>query len=232
MNKKQKVQTSCRQCGICCEKGGAALHSEDIDLLLGGKIPKRDLITIRKGEYAWNPVNDTLEATRTEVIKLRGRDSSWICCYLHPSAKNCTIYDTRPVSCRTLKCWKPEASLDIAGRDLLSRDSILRMQGDTEMRTLVQEFERDFELPDFSALEIDLQVQPDNLMADLEEAVNRDLAFRTLQVQRSKAMAVEELFFFGRPLFQLLQLFGVVVFQSGNRLCLEKRKRKNGTGYN
>lgn len=219
--KSLKMQHSCRQCGTCCTKGGAALHSGDIDLLREDKIPRRDLVTLRRGEFAWSPVTENLEAIQSDIIKLRGVAGEWTCCYFDALAKCCTIYHKRPLACRVLKCWQPEESLALAGNDLLSRQTILH--NETELLALVEQYEHDFALPDFSLLAADLDALGETTRVSLEEMVNRDLGFRDTQVQLSAKIAAEELFLFGRPLFQLLQPFGLDVFQSGNRLRLQKR---------
>ncbi len=217
-------QSSCKQCGICCVKGGAALHSVDIDLLEDGGIPRRDLITLRKGEFAWNPVPNKVEAIATEIIKLRGTGQEWTCLYLDAASKGCNIYENRPIACRTLKCWDPEESLALIGNDLLSRRVVL--QNEAMLLELVEGYEREHPLPDFISLQSKLERNPKGLLDDLQNAVNEDLAFRDAQVQHSATVASEELFLFGRPLFQLLSPFGIEVFQEGNRLCLQKRVRQ------
>jgi Fe-S-cluster containining protein len=109
-------QTSCKQCGVCCIKGGATLHSVDIALLNNGLVPRKDLVTIRKGEFAYNPVTNCVQATKAEIVKLRGTGKEWICCYYDPKAQGCTIYDNRPMACGVLKCWDPEGSLALVER--------------------------------------------------------------------------------------------------------------------
>lgn len=221
--KSGEQQKSCKQCGICCVKGGAALHSVDISLLGNDGIPRRDLITLRKGEFAWSPVTTKVEAIETEIIKLRGTGKEWTCLYLDESSKGCRIYEKRPLACKTLKCWKPEESLALIGNDLLNRTAVL--QNEPTLLELVEGYERDYPLPDFSSMQSKLEKKPDEILKDLENAVNNDLVFRDAQVNHSATVASEELFLFGRPLFQLLPLFGIEVFQVGNSLCLQKKAK-------
>lgn len=215
------IQTSCRQCGICCTNGGAALHCGDISLLQEGLIPRRDLITIRKGEFALNPVSGKVQATKGEIVKLRGTGREWICCYYDPASKGCTIYDNRPLACSTLKCWDPEESLKLVETDLLSRLDILI--GDDFLQNLVREYESKCPLPDFDSLSLELSKQPPGIITQLEESVNVDLEFRNHVVELSATVLEEEMFLFGRPLFQLLQPFGLDSVQTGTRLSLRLR---------
>lgn len=227
-------QTSCKQCGICCTNGGAALHGADISLLRQGLIPRRDLITIRKGEFAHNPVSNTIQATKSEIVKLRGTAQEWTCCYYDPVSKGCRIYDNRPLACSTLKCWDPKESLELVGSDLLTRLDIL--EGDDFLQAMVRDYENTCPLPDFTALSHDLERQAAETLAYLEASVNRDLEFRNQAVAQSVTVLEEEMFLFGRPLFQLLQPFGLGVFQTGTRLGLriecKKEDRNDGKKRN
>ena len=219
-DKRQSMsQENCRQCGICCTKGGAALHNDDILLVQEGKIPRSDCVTLRKGEFALTPVTDRIEAIQTDIIKLRGTGGQWVCCYFDASLKSCAIYENRPIACRTLKCWDPDDSLALVGKDLLSRQSVV--QNEKELLELIEQYENTFPLPDFTSLSSKLKMNPEKNIQRLEELVNEDLAFRNTQVQSSAKVAAEELFLFGRPLFQLVQPFGLDIFQRGNRICLK-----------
>ena len=216
--KKQKTQSSCKQCGICCIKGGAALHNTDLHLLQKKKIPRKDCVILRKGEFAWTPVTERVEAIKTEIIKLRGTGGEWVCCYYNPVAKNCGIYADRPIACRTLKCWEPERSLAIAGKDLLSRREILQLEPD--LLEQVSTYEEQIQLPDFDNLVNELKNNKKSIKM-LEDLINKDLIFRDKAIQLSAQVSEEELFLFGRPVFQLLQPFGLQFYQKGNRLCLK-----------
>jgi Fe-S-cluster containining protein len=218
------IQTSCKQCGVCCTNGGAALHGGDISLLQQGLIPRSDLITIRKGEFAHNPVSGKVQATKDEIVKLRGTGGEWTCCYYDAASKGCTIYENRPLACSTLKCWDPEESLKLVETDLLSRLDILT--GEDSLQDLVREYERKCPLPDFNSLAHKLINQAQETIALLEEFVNADLDFRNHAVAQSNTVLQEEMFLFGRPLFQLLQPFGLDIVQTGTRLCLRMRTAK------
>ncbi|MCF8057255.1 MAG: YkgJ family cysteine cluster protein [Desulfocapsa sp.] len=226
-NTSGKEQTACKQCGICCTKGGAALHRTDISILRKKLIPRRDLITLRKGEFAHNPVSDKVQATSTEIVKLRGTNGEWTCCYYNPSTCGCTIYAHRPLACRTLRCWDPQESLALVETDLLSRMNIL--DGEKVLQELVIQYEEACPLPDFNVLSLDIRRQPEKSIAALEDQINADVRFRDRAVQDSTTVAQEELFLFGRPLFQLLHPFGFTVFQSGNVLRLQWKGIKRNT---
>ena len=70
----------CIQCGTCCTSGGPALHTEDEQLVRSGKIPLAQLITIRKGELAHNPILKRLQPVKRELVKISGVGREWNCC--------------------------------------------------------------------------------------------------------------------------------------------------------
>ena len=219
----QTLQTMCKQCGICCTKGGPAFHGTDLSLLLEQKIPLHDLITLRAGEFAWDPVTESVQAIKHEIIKIRGRGSKWTCCYFNASNNACSIYQKRPIACKTLQCWNPSKSLALAGKDLLSRVQVL--QNEPALQELVEQYDTEFPMPDFTVLQTVLKSGDKIYIADLETQVNNDLIFREREIGRSKLVSDIEFFLFGRPLFQLLQSFGVQVFQDGNSLKLQHKEQ-------
>ena len=220
---KREQQTECKRCGICCQKGGPALHGQDLALVRGGQLPLGDLITIRRGELAYNPLSDRIEPVLAELVKIRGTGQEWCCCYYDPASKGCSIYGNRPMACGVLKCWQPEETLALVGQDLLRRLDILQ-EGDP-LRPLVLEYELACPGPDMGEVEKSLAGQDESVLRALENQVNIDIAFRNRVVQAYNLSLANELFLFGRPLFQLLQTFGVVVSESSQGLRLTIRKK-------
>ncbi|MDO9041497.1 MAG: YkgJ family cysteine cluster protein [Desulfocapsaceae bacterium] len=215
---KREKQTECLRCGTCCQKGGPALHGQDLHLVRSGQLPLDDLITIRRGELAYSPLSDRIEPVLQELVKIRGTGQDWCCCYYVPAGIGCSIYGSRPMACGVLKCWQPEETLALVGQDLLSRLDILE-EGDPH-RLLVEEYERLCPCPDMREVEKKLIDPTENILRSLEMQVNTDLSFRDRMVQEFNLSLTEELFLFGRPLFQLLQTFGVVVSESSQGLRL------------
>lgn len=217
---KRGQQTECKRCGICCQKGGPALHVPDLALVRGGQLPWGDLITIRRGELAHNPLSDEIEPVLQEIVKIRGTGREWCCCYYDPASKGCSIYGKRPMACGVLKCWQPEETLALVGRDLLSRLDIL--EEDDPLRSFVLEHERLCPCPDMGEVRNKLTDQAGRDLRSLEKLVNTDLAFRNRVVQEFNLDLAQETFLFGRPIFQLLQALGLIVSESpqGLRLAL------------
>ena len=192
-------------------------------MLRGGYLPMANLITIRRGELAHNPLSGIIEPILSELVKIRGTGQEWCCWYYEPASKGCSIYGNRPLACGILKCWQPEETLALVGKDLLSRLDIL--DDDDPLHPLVLEHERLCPCPDIGDVEKTLSKQAGNILPSLEDQVNIDLAFRDTVVKEFNLPLSLELFLFGRPLFQLLQAFGVAVSESPQGLRLTMRRK-------
>lgn len=210
-------QVACRRCGECCLAGGPALHRADYALVQRGIIPLINLITIRKGEPVYNPLHGTLQVASVELVKLMGKGSEWTCGYFEV-VNGCTLYADRPLACRILKCWDTEAILAVVEKDTLCRADILSV-GDA-LLAVIEEHEQLCPYDDllyFLPGAIDF---PDDLQMNMERFVQLDLSFRQGAVARHHLNLREELFYFGRPLFQLLQQFGLQVVEKNHRIQL------------
>ena len=219
-----EVQTECRQCGTCCLKGGPALHIEDLESIRSGKLPLNRLITIRKGELAFDPLSGRVQAVTYELVKICGTGREW-CCFYYAAGKGCTIYASRPSACRVLKCWDPDEILARIGKDLLTRLDILAMED--PLRLLVEEHERLCPCPDMELIRDSLLTGSLHDLAELQRLVDTDLGFRNKVVKDHALSLAEELFYFGRPIFQLLQAveLGITGTAAGIRLSLSEKPR-------
>ena len=214
------LQRSCRRCGSCCQAGGPALHRQDLGLVREGMLPRSSLITVRRGELVHHPLAGGVRAARVELVKIAGSGRQWTCRYFQDG---CTIYPHRPLACRALKCWDTEEVLALMERETLIRLDLI--PGDHPMVPAIGEQEREFPCdvlePIFTA-----SGQPDEASrAELEDRANRELLWRSRLVARHSLSLGEELFFFGRPYFQLLQALGFAVSQGSSRLSLSWRGR-------
>lgn len=212
------TQTSCLRCGTCCIQGGPALHRQDLALLRSGGIALSRLITVRKGELAHNPKTGKVQKVRAELVKINGTGRDWRCSYYDEAAQGCGIYSHRPQACELLKCWDTEVILALVEQDLLSRLDILAP--DNPMALVIREHERDCPCPDLEEIAGCLPGLSMKKKAEVEALVGRDLQFRTRLVQKHGLTLAEELFYFGRPLFQLLQQLGVRIGESPGGIAL------------
>jgi len=189
----------CRRCGICCRKGGPALHREDAPLVERGAIPIRHLFTLRKGEMVVDNVHGGTMPLAGEIIKIKGRDGAWTCCFYDSAAQACGIYDARPVECRVLTCRDTAAIERMYARDRLTRRDLLSAV--SGLWDLVQAHETNCAIRKIEALVAQLQgATAAAARAALGEIMAYDRHLRALTVEKS-GMAADQLdFLFGRPL--------------------------------
>ena len=211
-------KTSCDACGSCCRQGGPALHSGDRNLVLKGTLRFEDLITVRKGELALQPLSDEPRLVPEEFLKLKGQGRDWCCRFYNFEAKGCTINEHRPLACRLLDCTHPDELLAIAGRGLLSRVDLIAE--DDPLLPLVEMHEKHCACPPLEGLVERLAADNGEGMEHLISLVNLDMGIRSKAMQESGLSLDLELFYFGSPLFQLLQLLGFVVKESVQGLDL------------
>lgn len=205
---------SCKRCGTCCRQGGPALHGPDLELLRSGRLTREDLIAVRRGELAFQPLASQPEPVSHEFLKLKGQQGSWCCAWYDETEQGCLRYADRPMACGLLDCTDTGPLLAIAGRDLLTRFDC--MADDDPLLPLIREHEQCCPCPDLQALAHDLAKGSLDLQrqAQLEAAVNHDLAFRSRVADEWHLSVALELFCFGRPLFQLLLPLGLQAMQT------------------
>jgi Fe-S-cluster containining protein len=216
---------ACSRCGTCCRQGGPALHRQDLALIREGVLPLDDLITVRRGELALQPLATSPTLVTHEFLKIKGQGGSWCCAFYDEQAKGCRRYSHRPLACRLLDCTDTGPVLAIAGQDLLTRLDCLA--ADDPLLPLISAHDQLCACPDLEAVSRELENADHGtvLLADLEAAVASDLAFRARAAAGHRLSLDRELFSFGRPLFQLLLPLGVLTRNTpeGLRLTLPDR---------
>jgi len=215
-----KNKKNCERCGSCCSQGGAALHRQDLALVRSGSLGFEHLVTVRRGELAYQPLSREASPVADEFLKLQGRAGSWACLFYDERDSACTIYEQRPQACALLDCTAPQAILELAGRELLTRFDCMRE--DDPLRPLAEQQEEECPCPELASTLDKLRngSQRTSLLEELTRQVNMDLSLRR-QAGRIKDLSVaEELFYFGRPLFQLLVPLGVRVEETPRGLQL------------
>jgi Fe-S-cluster containining protein len=203
------IKTECDRCGICCTKGGPALHYDDRVLLQDNFLQAEHLITIRKGEPALSLPTGNPEPTQSEIVKIKGRGTEWTCLFFQEKGAKCTIYEHRPLECTLLKCWDTENLEKVGGRNLLSRYDIIPPYD--PIIPFLKAIDEKCSLGNLalhlSALNRENSRQ--QAMNELTSLVNTDLAIRSQAFADLHFSLNLELFFFGRPLFKILAQFGI-----------------------
>lgn len=195
--------TCCARCGTCCRKGGPALHLEDRRLVEEGVIHTRDLYTIRQGEPAVDPILDRLVVAPADIIKIKGRGGTWSCRFFEDDTQRCRIYADRPLECRQLECWNPEAFAARYAQDRLARRDLLAgIQGLWE---LVEDHHRRCDIPRVRGLlKAAAGSKTGRAARELAQIVAFDGELRNLVVSRGGLEPEMTDFLFGRPLKAML----------------------------
>jgi Fe-S-cluster containining protein len=218
-------QTRCMRCGTCCTKGGPTLHAEDRHIILEGLIGTDHLITIRKGELAYSPIDETLRPVSDELIKIAGKGRGWECLFLNKGESSCMIYAHRPLECRLLKCWDTTELLSVICKDTLKRADIIN-PGDPIL-AIIEDHEKTCSVQKMETILSSFSEESDNTASlnKLGELVRKDLSIRAEAVSIFALPLAMELFILGRPLFALLSKRGISVQERHGEIHLREGSR-------
>jgi Fe-S-cluster containining protein len=197
-------QSECKRCGTCCQKGGPALHKEDIVLLRSGVIPLDNLVTVRKNEPAYRPDLDKIMPAENEFIKLGGKGKSWECFFYDSASSSCLIHAKRPVECRLLQCWDTRRIKAVIGKNYLTRLDVI--PEDNPIISCISRHETLCPYDKVNQLVALRQSGANNsdIKSKLATIVHADLGLRDDAVRKCNLTLGMELFYFGRPLFQVI----------------------------
>lgn len=213
--------TSCKRCGTCCAKGGPALHTEDLQLIHGQHLTIADLITIRTGEPVFSPLVNGIEPSRTELIKLAGRDDSWTCHFFDQAHNLCGIYANRPQECHLLKCWDPSKLTKVIYQHCLSRQDIIPAADSLWELITLQEEHCAFAKIASLATEFTATCHP-AIQSEIARIVSLEMKIRQRAIQLRRLSVAEELLYFGRPLFKSLAFYQLAIHEGPYGLTVSK----------
>ena len=127
---------TCLACGTCCVTSSPTLYREDLGLVRSGAIPLSRLFALRAGERAFSARLQKSAPLETELIKLAEAPEGG-CVFLENCL--CSVYASRPLQCRTLKCWEDSHAGKLEGLPRPGREDILA--GDETALTLAREYD-------------------------------------------------------------------------------------------
>lgn len=220
-----KNKTSCSRCGICCVKGGAVLHKQDLELVKNNLLPLSVLITLRQGELVYDAVRtngDGLSPLAAEVIKIAGSNvdmGNWSCIFLD-GENTCTIYENRPLQCKSFFCEDTSALEKIYKQGHLTREDILADAPEGWLE-LAKIHEKVCSLNALRPL-LENALNDHQFAKKILEIVNYDTSFRELCCE--KASVPKELLncLLGRPVEVFLSSFGLGFVNKNEGSVLEK----------
>jgi len=211
--------TECRRCGTCCKKGGPCFHLEDKGLIEKGFILSKHLYTIRKGEQSYDNVKGTISPAATDIIKIKGRKGSWTCVFFDEKNTECTIYDTRPLECRVLKCWDTRDIEKIYAKDRLTRKDLI--SGIEGLWDLVEGHQKQCGYDMLTLLVDALNThKKDDALEGILEIIEHDIRIRELVVAKAGLESDLTDFLFGRPITETIKMYGLKIENAGERYLL------------
>ena len=217
--KPDRTTTECRRCGTCCKIGGPSFHIEDKVLVEKGIILSKHLYTIRKGERSFDNVKGCILPASTDIIKIKGRKGSWTCVFFDEKNNECTIYDTRPMECRVLKCWDTREIEKIYAKNRLTRkDLISSIEG---LWDLVEDHQKQCAY-DLLTIFVDAlnKDKKDVALIGILEIIEHDKKIRELVVRKAGLESDLTDFLFGRPITETIKMYGLTIEKDDDKYLL------------
>lgn len=226
-------QNECRRCGGCCLGGGPALHHDDIPLLDQGVLQTGQLLTLRRGEPAFDQPAGVVAPLPEEIIKLQYAPDGKACMHYRHEDQACVIYEQRPLECRLQACWDDSAISSAYDKGRIRRSDLLPPQSAALELARMHEEQCNFEELARKAADL-FEKSGQEREAAILDILERDAAIRMGLARRLEQPEIVIqgycLFLFGRPMRESLPFFGLrLVSRDGKPGLL--RWRSKGQGY-
>ena len=175
------------------------MHGPDLALI--EHIPVKDLVCLRRGEPALDPRKGGLSPLGHELLKIRGKAGGWECVYFSGPPAACTIYEHRPLECRSLSCAETAGIFKAMDTPALTRRDIVSPE--SALWECVAEHERLFPVAQAMRHASGLRVGAD-VPGELHDLLRLELHFRNGFAKRVGARDEDLWAYFGRPLWMVL----------------------------
>jgi Fe-S-cluster containining protein len=219
-NKRPAAEISaCIRCGTCCKKGGPSFHHKDKILIEKGIILSKFLYTIRKGEKSYDNVKGHFISANSDIIKIKGQKGALTCIFFDEKENECTIYESRPLECRALKCWDTREIERIYAKSRLTRKDLISVVAG--LWDLIDDHQTRC-----SYEKVNKFVQAlgggkkDEALQGLLDILHYDERIRKLVVQKGGLDPDTVSFLFGRPIIETIKIYGFKVEKEGDTYCL------------
>ena len=204
-----KRRDHCIRCGECCLKASPTLQMEDLPLLRQKSIRRKDLFTIRRGELIRDNVNENLQVTQVELIKMKERRGGvGGCIFYDDTRKACTIYEHRPVQCSAFKCWDTEDFDRVYSGPKLTRKEVV--QGEV-LLGMVEEHEKRCSYSVLEKRVKQIESEGEKAVRKILDLLRFDFHLRPFISEKLGLSSEEMDFLFGRPLSDTITMFGLKV---------------------
>ncbi|NOX20983.1 MAG: YkgJ family cysteine cluster protein [Nitrospirae bacterium] len=196
--------SSCQRCGQCCQKHTPSLHKADLRLLKKGVLSVSKLYTLRVGEPVFDNIKGKQILLQDELIKIREDQDTGACIFYDHPGLACTIYEQRPIQCRSFECWNENKLKTLFKTRKLNRMDVVEEQVIIDLIKAHESrvpFRKFFNLLTISKPSPDIE----NQILDL---INYDLHFRKFVSDRLSLSKDELDFYFGRSLIECIKPLG------------------------
>ena len=198
------------------------MHLEDQPLVDSGRIPLKHLLTLRKGEPAYDNVIGNISPAVTDILKIKGiHENASDCVFYERSQKRCRIYDHRPVECQALKCWDTRQIEGIYNcRRLTRRHLLSKVKGLWE---LVEDHQQRCDYSYIAELvaKIKQKCKVQEATDALLELIRYDKHLRDVTFKRTNLEFGMLSFLFGRPLSFTIKLFRIQMTKTEQGITFE-----------
>jgi Fe-S-cluster containining protein len=201
----------CVRCGECCSKGSPSLTVEDFDLFRRDLLKPEHLVTIRKDEQTYSHITETVQPAEEELIKIREKDGSTTCVFYQSLAKECGIYESRPLQCRQQECWNPQSSQNVIQGTPIDREDLLKATG--TLWDVIQRHEEKCAHAELARAVSRLAATKGQTVEDVLELLRFDHHVRWFLTEKLNLDPVVLDFFLGRPLSEAVKAYGLKVDQ-------------------
>ena len=206
---KVEKRTHCIRCGECCLRSSPTLQSEEFRLIEEGRLEKKNLMTVRKGEFVTDPVNGAVGPAAFEWIKIKERKRPERgCIFYDGGSKSCTIYDERPLQCMALTCWETGKIMEVLGRPKLNRQDVVH---DGVLLGLMEEHEKRCSYAALDDYVRGISREGNKAVERLLDLLKFDFHLRPFVSEKLNIPMDEMDFFFGRPLVDTIRTYGLQV---------------------
>lgn len=181
------------------------LHYQDLAILRASHAIFPRLMTIRKGEPAYNPVRERVEPAEIEMVKVKGNGTTWSCAFYREEDSSCDIYENRFLECRLLSCWDPRDVLGIIGKETIRRVDVINP--DDPILEMIELHEKQCSLESIGELIGALSGvgSRERAVGKLVSLVKADRALRSRAFRDLGLKREYEWFIFGRPIVDILR---------------------------
>ncbi len=220
-----KIDTSCKNCGTCCKKGGPALHVKDDFLFKENILRVEDILTVRIGELVRDDMKNVIVPLPNELIKVApafgARPDDWTCRFLTAN-NHCFLHGRHPAECRALFCKEPESLMQLKNEERLDRKKICEItKSPAWWVELIESHEEQVTYAKLAEWAHHIETE-EECKSKFISALEYDRSFRDLVVEKNAAPIEVINFLFGRPLMLTMVMFGLQARQSQGKISIVK----------